>query len=40
MSILGSPGATSLIWGGAEAAGGWKSSGKKPLYILCDWQWC
>lgn len=40
MSILGSLGATSLIWRGAEAPGGWNRSGKKPLYILCDWQWC
>lgn len=40
MSILGSPGATSLIWRRAEAPGGWNRSGKKPLYILSDWQQC
>lgn len=37
MSIFGSLRATSLVWAETEAPSAWNRSGKKPLYMLCDW---
>lgn len=39
MCILGRLRATSLVWTETEVPGGWNRIGKKPLYMLCDWQW-